>query len=215
MGPIDYIVLEWPGRSRPVRRAAPDPDLVDRGLIRILDVAFLGKDEDGSVAALDIADLDADEAFGVFEGASSGPAARGGPRGGRVGARARHLGGRARLGEPLGGPGRRRASASRAVSWSPAAASPSRPSSRRSTRSRAPTESREEPNARTASRGGPHRRRRRDGDRRQQPRLAPPGLALVAAGPPQQGYAPGAAASAAAAAAPAPDPIAQLKQLGR
>ena len=32
-------------------------DLVDRGIIRILDIAFLTKDEDGSVAAIDIGDL--------------------------------------------------------------------------------------------------------------------------------------------------------------
>ena len=104
MGPIDYIVLEWPGRQPDGSVAPLILDLVDRGLIRILDVAFLGKDEDGSAYAVDIADIDAAEAFGVFDGASSGLLRRGGPRGGRVGARARHHGGRARVGEPLGGP---------------------------------------------------------------------------------------------------------------
>ena len=48
-------------------------DLVDRGLIRILDLAFIAKDEDGSVAALEIADLGDEVAeFAAFEGASSG-----------------------------------------------------------------------------------------------------------------------------------------------
>jgi len=72
MGPIDYIVLEWPGRPPDGSVAPLILELVDRGLIRILDVAFLGKDEDGSAYAVDIADIDAAEAFGVFDGASSG-----------------------------------------------------------------------------------------------------------------------------------------------
>ena len=72
MGPIDYIVLEWPGRQPDGTVAPLILDLVDRGLIRILDVAFLGKDENGDAYAVDIADIDAADAFGVFDGASSG-----------------------------------------------------------------------------------------------------------------------------------------------
>jgi hypothetical protein len=73
MGPIDYLVIEWPGRQ-PTGEAAPYlVDLVDRGLIRILDLAFIAKDEDGSVTRLEIADLgDEVEEYAVFAGASSG-----------------------------------------------------------------------------------------------------------------------------------------------
>jgi Family of unknown function (DUF6325) len=73
MGPIDYLLVEWPGRQ-PTGEAAPHLiDLVDRGLIRILDLVFLHKDEDGSLARLEISDLgDQVEAFADFEGASSG-----------------------------------------------------------------------------------------------------------------------------------------------
>ena len=73
MGPIDYLLVEWPGRQ-PSGEAAPHLiDLVDRGLIRILDLVFLHKDEDGSLTRLEIADLgDQVEAFAEFEGASSG-----------------------------------------------------------------------------------------------------------------------------------------------
>lgn len=73
MGPIDYLIVEWPDRQ-PTGEAAPYLiDLVDRGLIRILDLAFIAKGEDGSVAALEIADLgDEVGAFAAFEGASSG-----------------------------------------------------------------------------------------------------------------------------------------------
>jgi Family of unknown function (DUF6325) len=69
MGPIDYVVLEWPGRQ-PTGEAIPLLlDLVDRGIIRIIDVAFMAKDEDGTVGALDLASLDG---MGEFDGASSG-----------------------------------------------------------------------------------------------------------------------------------------------
>ncbi len=73
MGPIDYVLVEWPGRQ-PTGEAVPHlVDLVDRGLIRILDLAFIAKDEDGSVAAIEIADLGGEVAeFAIFEGASSG-----------------------------------------------------------------------------------------------------------------------------------------------
>ncbi len=73
LGPIDYLIVEWPDRQ-PSGEAAPLlADLVDRGLIRIIDLAFVAKGEDGSVAMLDIAAL-ADEAqpLGALAGASSG-----------------------------------------------------------------------------------------------------------------------------------------------
>ena len=73
MGPIDYILVEWPGRQ-PNGEVAPHlVDLVERGLIRILDLAFVTKDEDGTVAGIEIADLgDGAAELEVFEGASSG-----------------------------------------------------------------------------------------------------------------------------------------------
>ena len=53
MGPIDYIVIEWPGRQ-PTGEALPSIlDLVDRGIIRVLDLAFIAKDENGSIYALE------------------------------------------------------------------------------------------------------------------------------------------------------------------
>jgi dihydroorotase-like cyclic amidohydrolase len=71
MGPVDFIVLEWPGRQ-PNGEAAPlILDAVDRGIIRILDVAFMVKDESGEVAALEMGELE-DGGFDVFDGASSG-----------------------------------------------------------------------------------------------------------------------------------------------
>ena len=73
MGPIDYVLIEWPGKQ-PNGEAAPYlVDLVDRGIIRILDFAFITKAEDGSVAGVDIRDVGEQvEEMKVFEGASSG-----------------------------------------------------------------------------------------------------------------------------------------------
>ena len=71
MGPIDYIVLEWPGKQPDGSVAPLILDLVDRGIIRILDVAFLVKDQDGSTATISLDEL-APAEFSGFEGASSG-----------------------------------------------------------------------------------------------------------------------------------------------
>ncbi|WP_406376927.1 DUF6325 family protein [Streptomyces sp. NBC_00647] len=74
MGPIDYVVVEFPGNRMTGEGFPILVDLVDRGLIRILDLLFVRKDEDGSVVGMEIADLNGDGALdlAVFEGASSG-----------------------------------------------------------------------------------------------------------------------------------------------
>ncbi|HEY0392832.1 MAG TPA: DUF6325 family protein [Solirubrobacterales bacterium] len=73
MGPIDYLVVEWPGRQ-PTGEAMPHlVDLVDRGLIRLLDLAFITKATDGSVTRIEVADLGEEaQEFAVFVGAESG-----------------------------------------------------------------------------------------------------------------------------------------------
>jgi hypothetical protein len=74
IGPIDYVVVEFPG-SRMTGEGLPLlVDLVDQGIIRILDLIFVKKELDGSVSGLAIADLDQDGELdlAVFEGASSG-----------------------------------------------------------------------------------------------------------------------------------------------
>jgi hypothetical protein len=74
MGPVDYLIIEFPD-GQPKGKAAPLlVDLVDRGLIRILDLTFIVKGEDGSVGAVEIADFDGDGKldYAIFEGASSG-----------------------------------------------------------------------------------------------------------------------------------------------
>lgn len=75
LGPVDFLVVEWPKESPPTGDAFPYlVDLVDRGVIRILDLAFIEKDQDGNVLAIDIGDFDLDgyPDIAVFEGAASG-----------------------------------------------------------------------------------------------------------------------------------------------
>ena len=73
MGPIDYLVVEFPG-SRMTGEGFPIlVDLVDRGIIRLIDFAFFIKGEDGSVAGVNVAELGGGRYdMTVFEGASSG-----------------------------------------------------------------------------------------------------------------------------------------------
>jgi hypothetical protein len=57
LGPVDYVVLEWAGQKPDASEVQPLLlDLVDRGIIRILDIAFVAKDQDGSVTGLELGD---------------------------------------------------------------------------------------------------------------------------------------------------------------
>ena len=72
-GPIDYIVVEFPEHKPTGEPFAELLSLVDRGLIRILDLIFVRKQEDGSVVALNWEDVASGvPEIEVFEGASSG-----------------------------------------------------------------------------------------------------------------------------------------------
>ncbi len=74
MGPVDYAVFAWPNITKPADGTIANMivNLVDLGIIRVLDVAFAAKDEDGNVVAIDFDSLGADNAFSAFNGASSG-----------------------------------------------------------------------------------------------------------------------------------------------
>ncbi|MFD9377425.1 DUF6325 family protein [Streptomyces sp. NPDC059999] len=72
MGPVDYLVIEFPGNRMTGEGFPLLVDLVDRGVIRILDLVFVRKDVDGSVVAVELRDLGDEVDLSVFEGASSG-----------------------------------------------------------------------------------------------------------------------------------------------
>ena len=75
LGPIDIVVLAYPAGAPMTGEAAPLlMDLVERGIIRVLDALFVTKDEDGRYSGFEATDLDDRNVgdFRVFEGASSG-----------------------------------------------------------------------------------------------------------------------------------------------
>ena len=105
LGPIDIVVIGYPADAPLTGDAAPYLlDLVDRGIIRVLDVLFVMEGEDGTFSGFEATDLSPESLgdFHVFAGASTG----------MLGAddvdtvaehdRARHGGARDHVREPLG-----------------------------------------------------------------------------------------------------------------
>jgi hypothetical protein len=75
LGPIDVVVIGYPAGAPMTGEAIPILlDLVDRGIVRVLDALFVRKEDDGTFSGFDLADLDAETAgdLTVFAGATSG-----------------------------------------------------------------------------------------------------------------------------------------------
>ena len=74
LGPISYLVVQFPGSKMTGEGFTALVDLVDRGVIRILDLMFVTRDADGSMRVLELRDIDHDGQLdlAIFEGASSG-----------------------------------------------------------------------------------------------------------------------------------------------
>jgi hypothetical protein len=60
IGPVDYAIIAFPGNQFRGEIAPALADLVEAGTIRIIDIAFVTKDADGSTAALELTELDDD-----------------------------------------------------------------------------------------------------------------------------------------------------------
>ena len=58
IGPVDYMIVGFPGNKFQGEIAPALADLVDAGTIRIIDVAFVGKDENGEALAFELTELD-------------------------------------------------------------------------------------------------------------------------------------------------------------
>ena len=74
MGPVSYLIVQFPGNRMTGEGLAVLVDLVDQGLITILDLVFVSKDAQGTVTALELTDIDHDGVLdlAVFDGAASG-----------------------------------------------------------------------------------------------------------------------------------------------
>jgi hypothetical protein len=75
LGPVDYLIVEWPAGKQPTGEGIKLlAEFTDRGLINVLDLVFVQKNEDGSVSGLALMDLDSDGDLDLvqFDGASSG-----------------------------------------------------------------------------------------------------------------------------------------------
>jgi hypothetical protein len=75
LGPIDIVVIAYPADAPMTGEAVPIMlDLVERGIIRVLDVLFVMQNEDGTFSGFEATDL-SDKGVGdfkEFEGATSG-----------------------------------------------------------------------------------------------------------------------------------------------
>jgi Family of unknown function (DUF6325) len=74
MGPVDYLVVAFPTDRMTGEAFRLLVDLVDRGIIRILDLAFVRKDLDGAVTTLSQLDVERMQVLdaALFDGAASG-----------------------------------------------------------------------------------------------------------------------------------------------
>lgn len=73
LGPIDYLVVEFPGGRITSEGFHRLDNLVDAGHVLVLDLEFVAKDASGAVTVVEITDLDADAGLDLehYAGASS------------------------------------------------------------------------------------------------------------------------------------------------
>jgi hypothetical protein len=73
LGPVDYLAVEWPERHVTGEGFRLLMDLVDREIVRVLDLLFIAKDTDGKVSKVDVADVEHSDALDTrLWGLSSG-----------------------------------------------------------------------------------------------------------------------------------------------
>ena len=65
IGPVDYAVIAFPGNKFRGEIAPAIADLVDAGTIRVIDVAFVGKNADGDAVAMELMELEPDVQEGL------------------------------------------------------------------------------------------------------------------------------------------------------
>ena len=71
-GPVEYIIVGFPGNKFTGEIAPELIALVETGTVRILDLIFIGKADDGSVVSFEIGELDESAGFADLAGESGG-----------------------------------------------------------------------------------------------------------------------------------------------
>jgi Family of unknown function (DUF6325) len=61
LGPVDWIVVEFPGSRFKGEIAPALGELVENGIVRVLDLLLIRKEEDGSLDFFELSDLDESE----------------------------------------------------------------------------------------------------------------------------------------------------------
>jgi hypothetical protein len=72
IGPVEYIVVGFPGNHFKGEIAPAIADLVDSGTVRIIDLVFITKDADGDFAAVEFDEHDGLQAFASIDGEIGG-----------------------------------------------------------------------------------------------------------------------------------------------
>ncbi len=65
IGPVDYMIVGFPGNKFRGEIAPALAELVEAGTIRIIDVAFVGKEADGEIVTFELTELDPDVQAGL------------------------------------------------------------------------------------------------------------------------------------------------------
>ncbi len=72
LGPVEYVIIEFAGNQFSGEIAPAIADLVERGVVRILDLVFVRKDADGTITAFEYDELDEVVAFAEIDGEAEG-----------------------------------------------------------------------------------------------------------------------------------------------
>ena len=65
IGPVDYFLVGFPGNQFRGEIGPAIIDLVEAGTVRVIDIAFVGKDADGETVAMELSELDQDVQAGL------------------------------------------------------------------------------------------------------------------------------------------------------
>lgn len=66
-GPVEFVVVEFPGGRVDASFAPALRRQVERGVIRIVDLLFVAKDESGTVRSFELSELESDTEYGAFD----------------------------------------------------------------------------------------------------------------------------------------------------